>query len=240
MQRNKIKKFKIILLLLILIVSISISFPIINAIVLNNIYFRINYEVNIADSDNIVDRFETFEYYQYLKKHDRYGETHDISKFNQSVYQSFYNYIDREYIDYLINKINQDRKKFHWWLGHYHHLSYTFNATEHSRLYFAYSDTTIYNATFENMEEIFVVESDWESDNYVGNWYINFTYVPSVGDEPIIIPLNDTILVKMFIEYDYLFGNVGGIFYQIPQYIALSSDLQIIFIYVPLTGIIVA
>ncbi len=90
------------------------------------------------------------------------------------------------------------------------------------------------------MEEIFVVESDWESDNYVGNWYINFTRVPSVGDEPIIIPLNDTILVTMLIEYNFLYGNVGGIFYQIPQYIALSTDLQIIFIYVPLTAIIVA
>ena len=240
MQRNKIKKFKIILLLLILIVSISISLPIINAIVLNNIYFRINYEINIINSDDIVDKVETFEYYLYLKKHDRYGETHDISKFNQSDYQSIYNYVDREYIDLLKDKIIQDRKKFHWWPGHYHHLSYTFNATEHSRLYFAYSDTTIYNATFESMEEIFVVESDWESDNYVGNWYINFTHVPSVGDEPIIIPLNDTILVRMFLEYNFLYGNVGGIFYQIPQYIALSSDLQIIFIYIPLTQIIVA
>jgi len=117
---------------------------------------------------------------------------------------------------------------------------YTFNATEQSRLYFAYSNTTIFNVTYESKEEIFVVESARESDNYVGNWYINFTYVPSVVDESIIIPLNDTILVKMFIEYDFLFGNVGGIFYQIPQYIALSSDLQIIFIYIPLTQIVVA
>jgi len=239
-QRNKIKKFKIILLLLILIVSISISSLIINAIVLNNIYFRINYEINITNSDDIIDKVETFDYYLYLKKHDRYGETHDISKFNQSVYQSFYNYIDREYVNFLINKINQDRKIFHWWFGHYHHLMYTFNATEQSRLYFAYSNTTIFNVTYESKEEIFVVESARESDNYVGNWYINFTYVPSVVDESIIIPLNDTILVKMFIEYDFLFGNVGGIFYQIPQYIALSSDLQIIFIYIPLTQIVVA
>jgi len=238
--RKQIKKFKFILLPVILIVSIPISLTIINIIVLNNIYFRINYEINIANSENLVDRFETFEYYQYLKKHDSYGETHDIRKFNQSDYQSFYNYIDREYIDFLKNEINQDRKRFHWWTGHYHHLIYTFNATEQSRLYFAYNNTTIFNATYESKEEIFVVDSAWESDNYIGNWYINFTYLPSVVDEPIIIPLNDTILVKMQLEYDYLYGNVGGIFYQIPQYIALSSDLQIIFMYVPLTAIMVA
>lgn len=220
--------------------SISISLTIINAVVLNNIYFNINYELSVANSDNIVDKFETFEYYQYLKKHDRYGETHDISKFNQSDYQTMYNYIDREYIDFLKNEINQDRKRFHWWPGHYHHLMYTFNATEQSKLYFAYSNTKIYNATYENKEELFVVDYDREYNDYVGNWYINFSYVPIVVGEPIIIPLNNTILIMMFVKYDYLFGNMGGIFYQITQYIALSSDLQIIFLYVPPTQIIVA
>ena len=117
---------------------------------------------------------------------------------------------------------------------------YTFNATEQSRLYFAYSNTKIYNATYETKEELFVVDYDREYYDYAGNWYINFTYVPIVADEPIIIPLNNTILVKMFVEYDYLYGNMGGEFYQITQFIALSSDLQIIFIYVPLTTMIVA
>ena len=240
MQKSQLMKLKIIILLICLIISIPISLTGINVIVLNNIYFNTNYELSLENSDNIVDKFETFEYYQFLKKYDRYGEAQDISKFNQSDYQSLYNYIDREYIDFLKNKINQDRKRFHWWPGHYHHFMYTFNATEQSRLYFAYSNTKIYNATYETKEELFVVDYDREYYDYAGNWYINFTYVPIVADEPIIIPLNDTILVKMFVEYDYLYGNMGGIFYQITQFIALSSDLQVIFIYVPLTAIIVA
>lgn len=213
---------------------------IINAVVLNKIYFSINYELSVPNSDNIVEKFETFEYYQYLKKHDRFGGAHNISKFNQSDYRSMYNYIDREYVEFLKNKINQDRKRFHWWLGHYHHFMYTFNATEQSRLYFAYSNTTIFNATYGGGEELFDVFSDWEYADYVGNWYINFTHVPVVDDDPIIILLNDTILVTMFLEYDYLFGNMGGIFYQITQFIVLSSDLQIIFIYIPFTPFIVA
>lgn len=234
MQKKLIRNVLLILLPLLLIISPFIS----NFMVLNNIYYRIVYETDIPDSDDIIDKSETFEYHQYLKMHDYYGEAHNISKFNQSLYQ--YNYINRDYINYIKDKINQDRKRFHWWPFYYHHFNYKFNATEQSKLYLSYSNTTLFNATYENKKDVFVVEYDEYYDYFIGNWYINFTHVPKVFNQSSTLLLNNTILIKMFIDYDYVYGNLGAETYHIKQYIALSSDLQVIFVYVPLVHIAVA
>lgn len=206
--------------------------------VLNNIYYQIVYETDIPDSDNIIDKAETIEYHQYLKMHDYYGEAHNISKFNQSFYQ--YNYINRDYINYIKDKINQDRKRFHWWPFYYHHFNYKFNATEQAKLYLSYNNTTLFNATYENKKVVFVVEYDEYYGYNIGNWYINFTHVPKVFDQSYTLLLNNTILIRMFTDYDYVYGNLGAETYHIKQYIALSSDLQVIFVYVPLVQVMVA
>lgn len=238
-MQKKLFWYALIVLLIVIITSLFIFSPFIsNFIVLNKIYYRIVYETDIPDSDDIIDKVETFEYHQYLKMHDYYGETLDISKFNQSMPQ--YNYINRDYINYVKDKINQDRKKLHLWPFYSHYFNYIFNATEQAKLYFCYSNTTIFNATYENNNAAFVVEYDEYYDNFIGNWYINSTYVPSVSSQPFTLPLNNTILIRMFIDYDHVYGNLGAETYHIRQYIALSSDLQIIFVYIPLVSIVVA
>ena len=44
----------------------------------------------------------------------------------------------------------------------------------------------------------------------------------------------------MTLIYDHLYGSVGGEFYQIEQYIVFNANLQVIFIYIPATQLIVA
>ncbi len=234
MKRKIIWIIILILLPIILILTLFVN----NFIVFNNIYYQISYETNILNSNEIIVKAETFEYHQYLKMHDPYGITQNITKFNQSLYQ--FNYINSDYVDFIKDKIDQDRKRFHWWPFYYHHFNYKFNATEQSKLYFSYSNTTLFNATYESMKEVFTVEYDEYYGNFMGNWYINFTHVPKVFNQSYTLLLNNTILIRMFTDYDYTYGNLGAETYHIKQYIALSSDLQVIFVYVPLVQFMVA
>ena len=230
MLRKKTKKAFIISLSVVL--SISIILIINNFIIFSRIYYRVYYEVNLPNSDEIIEKAENFDYLKYLKMHDPYGEIQNLSKFN-------INYIDREFIDFLKGKINRDNKRFHLWPSYYHNFIYTFNATEESKLFFSYNNNTIFNATYETQKPIFIVPPPiWF--NFIGSWFINFTQVPHVVNQSSTILLNNTILVKMILKYDYLFGNLGGEFYQIEQYVILNSNLQVIFIYVPATQLIVA
>ena len=90
-----------------------------------------------------------------------------------------------------------------------------------------------------NYENIFVVERHYNIKKIIGNWYINFTQIPYVVNQT-SISLNNTFLVKMILKLDYLFGNVGGIFYEVEQFLVLDTKFQIIFIYIPLFQVIVA
>ncbi|MCJ7651804.1 MAG: hypothetical protein MUP85_24645 [Candidatus Lokiarchaeota archaeon] len=243
MLRKKIIKAFIISLSVVL--SISIILIINNFIVISRIYYRVYYEVNLPNSDEIIDKTENFDYLKYLKMHDPYGNTQNLSKFN-------INYIDREFIDFLKGKINRDNKEFHLNPFLSHNFIYIFNATAESKLYFSYNNNTIFNATYENQNAIFIVDFDdpigiftpnGDSPTWfhsIGSWYINFTQVPYVANQSSTILLNNTILVKMNLIYDYLYGNVGGESYCLKQNVIFNSNLQVIFIYAPATQVIVA
>jgi hypothetical protein len=230
MLRKKTKKALIISISVVF--SISMILFINNFIIISRIYYRVYYEVNLPNSDEIIEKAETFDYLKYLKMHGPYGEIQNFSKFN-------FNYIDREFIDFLKGKINRDNKRFHLWPGYYHNFIYIFNTTEESKLYFSYNNNTIFNATYENQKAIFIVDPPSEF-YFIGSWFINFTQVPHVVNQSSTILLNNTILVKMILKYDHLYGNVGGEFYQIEQYVILNSSLHVIFIYTPHTSFMVA
>jgi hypothetical protein len=199
--------------------------------------------VNLSNSEEIIEKVETFDYLKFAKMHSESGELYNLSKFN-------INYIDREYIDFLKEKVNRESKKFHLWLGYHYYVYYTFNASEELKIYFSYNNNTIFNATYENQNPIFIVDFDNPAFVYIpnepywfssiGSWYINFTQVPYVDSQSSTIQLNNNILVKMILYYDHLYGNVGGEFYQIEQYVILNSNLHVIFIYAPATQMVVA
>ncbi|TKJ21473.1 MAG: hypothetical protein CEE42_13865, partial [Promethearchaeota archaeon Loki_b31] len=68
MLRKKTKKAFIILLSVVL--SISIILIINNFIIFSRIYYRVYYEVNLPNSDEIIEKAENFDYLKYLKMHD--------------------------------------------------------------------------------------------------------------------------------------------------------------------------
>jgi len=231
MKRNTAKK------LIIIAIIISVLLIIDNFIIMTRIHYEINYEVNLLDSNQLIEKVESFDFIKYCRLRDDFGETHNLSK------SDYYYHIDGEYIDYLKEKVNRDFWTFHLWPFHYHYFIYSFIATEESELYFTYNNNSVIKAQYENYEEIFVAEYDY--DNYdrkfwIGNWYVNFTQVPYVSNISSTILLNNTILIKILLEYDYCFGNVGGEFLDIEQILVLDSNLQIIFVYIPLITLIVA
>ena len=226
------RRLRYIIIPILISLSISAILVINNLIVLSRIYYRTIYEINFHNQDELIDRVETFNYLQYLETTEG-DQTHNLTEFDL-------NYIDREFINQLKNKINQDMLEFHLWYGHLHHFIYRFNATDPTNIYFSYSNSTIFNASYNNNEEFFNVDYSDYHGSYTGSWYMNFTYIPYISNESATILLENVILVMMDLKYDYLFSNLGGIFYQINQYVVLSSDLEIIFVYVPLTQVIVA
>ncbi|KKK45148.1 hypothetical protein LCGC14_0829360 [marine sediment metagenome] len=205
MLRRKTRKFLFVSLSLVL--SISLGLIINNFIIISRIGYRTHYEVNLPNSEEIIEKTETFDYLKYLKMHKLNGEVQNLSKFNA-------NYIDREFIDFLKRKINREINSFHWWPFTYFSIIYSFSATEELTLYFSYNNNTIFNATYENQNAIFTVPPPYVYD-FIGSWYINFTQVPHVVNQSSTIMLNNTIFIKMILKYDHTYGNVGGEYYQI-------------------------
>ncbi len=62
-------------LLLIIIIGIIIPFSLIinNFTILTRIYYKINYDVHIQNSESIIEKSELFEYQKYCKYRDDWG-----------------------------------------------------------------------------------------------------------------------------------------------------------------------
>ena len=74
----------------------------------------------------------------------------------------------------------------------------------------------------------------------MGNWYLNFTHIPFAPNSSSTIVLYDIFLVKMNLYYDYVYGNVGAETLRIEQFLCFNSNLQTIFVYFPLEGMLMA
>jgi len=239
MLSEKAKRNFIILFALIL--SIFLFFVVNNSIILSQIYYREGYDFNLPNSNEIIEKAETFDYLKYLNMYDTSGKPYNLSEFNA-------NYIDKEYLDYLKGKIIKNRARFHWWLGYHYKIVYKFAATMVSKLYITYNNITIFNTTNENQEtlfdigisEVYIPDALPRWVNSIGYFYINFTQIPYVNNLSLTLVLNNIILVKMTLDYDHLYGNLGGEFFQIKQFVMFNSNIQVIFIYSPHTSIVMA
>jgi hypothetical protein len=116
-------------------------------------------------------------------------------------------------------------------------------AINESLLYFSYNNDSIIKLEDETHTEIFSArENHYENSStfWEGSWYLNFTLIPFSFDLNSTIQLNDSILIKMNLVYDHVYGNVGAESLLIKQFLCFNSNFQIIFVFIPLTSLIVA
>jgi hypothetical protein len=227
-----------------LIVVEALSFIIIstsligNTAILKHFSYNVNYEINTGDPKVIIEKAETLNYPSLLKYRDAYGILHDITNttFDDHLIT---NYIDRDYIEFLKEEMSKDSKKFHWWFGYRRSFNYEFSANMVSKINLTHENGTLMRVQYENLEDIFTVRQNYSIFDPSGYYYINFTLVTYSVNETSIL-LNDSVLSHMILEYDYLFGSLGGLFYVVNQYLVLDENSQVICIYVPKFPIMVA
>ena len=179
------KRKWIYLLGLIITGSLITAFSLIinNYIILTRIYYKINYKIEIQNSEIIIEKSELFEYHLFF---------------------AVYYHIDRDIVEALKSKIEDDKEKFHFSPLYRHILIYSLEATNESLIYLTYNNNSIIKVDYVNQTEIFVVQSNWER-----NWYLNFTLIPPTSSISSTIILNNVILVKMNLNYDYIYSGLG-------------------------------
>ncbi|MFX1456617.1 MAG: hypothetical protein ACFFDB_14680 [Promethearchaeota archaeon] len=100
--------------------------------------------------------------------------------------------------------------------------------TNESLIYLTYKNNSIIKAEYSNQTEIF-----WTKFGF-GYWYLNFTQIPYTLSDYYTIALNDSILVRMNLEYHFscgfaCFGDV-----RMEQYLCFNSKIEMNFIYFPI------
>lgn len=208
-----------------------------NLIISTGIYYSINYRGEVHNLEKLIDKSESFEYEKYCQYH---GYTGEIQNITESTHSS---YIDRERINSLKQRIERDKSAFHIFHSYKHNFNYSFNATNESIIRLTYNNNSIIEATYEDGKKIFTAENSSEfSENlfWMGIWYLNFSQIPYPSNEQTTVTLNNVFLVKMSFKYAHFYANLGAQFYEIRQFIAFNSDLEPIFVYLPLTEILMA
>jgi hypothetical protein len=206
-------------------------------LILSRIYYRTSYNGNVNNLEEIIEKSELFDYQKNCKYRDSFGIVH-----NATNAEIFY-HVDRNFINNLKTKIAKDHEEFHLYPFYEHHFAYSFEATNESLLYFTYNNNSIIKLEDETQTVLFSArESHYENNPtfWEGGWYLNFTLIPFSFDLNSTIQISDSILVKMNFNYDHVYGNVGAEFLQVDQFVCFSSNYQIIFVFIPLTGLIVA
>jgi hypothetical protein len=225
--------FLIITIVIILIAGVIIPLSLIknNSIALSRIYYEIDYKGNVQNFETIVEKSELFEYDAYCKYRDSWGE----GPLNSSDY-GYYSNIDRELIESLQLKIDKEKKKFHFYMGDHYYFIYSVEVTNESLIYLTYNNNNIIKAEYSNHTEIFTSERIGNLFKWEGNWYLNFTQIPLAPNISNTIMLNNTILVKMKLEYHYSCGWACAGDVSMEQFLCFNSNLQTIFVYFPFSS----
>jgi len=213
-----------ILLLSILVLGI-ILFPIFDNIIgLNSrIYYIIEYDVQAQDKDEIIFGVESLNYTAYLNNR---GWENDIYK----------SYIDASFVELLRSAI-EDATRFHWQLWYRHYLRYYFTARNRSSLFLTYNNNTIFSIKDQSNSTLLSIEDYWWDQIA---WYLNFTHLPYVYNDNGTVLLNNAIFVHMRLEYGYYCGSLCGLWSSIEQYLVLSSNLDVLMIFIESFGPVVS
>ena len=235
--QSLVNKKKTLIGIFIGIVVVS-SLLIINQFLIHSrIYYRISYNGDINDLDKIVEKSEYFDYPMYCKYRNTFGIVYNLAN------SEYVHYIDNDFITNLKAQITYDREKFHIFPFYEHHFALSFEATNESLLYLSYNNDSIIKLEDQNHTEIFsALEGHYENSStfWEGSWYLNFTLLPFSPISNSIIQLNDSILVKMNLDYEYYYGFNGAENIIVEQYLCFNSNHHIIFVSIPKAYLIVA
>jgi hypothetical protein len=201
---------------LIFIVSMVIFFiftiPIIhNSHIRDVIYYLIEYDIDLSNREEIIDKVETFNYSAYL----------NYSSYAILLDHDYKSYIDRDFIDFLKAKIDNYNE------SNPHNLHYSFLGENHSEVYLTYNDNTIFGLQDQNNQTLF--SKRWRPTQRL---YLNFTQIPFVGGNISRLKLNNLIYIEINVKY--VLESHYGILdeYECEQYLLLDKNLDIVLIYV--------
>ena len=225
--------------IIIIISGLIIAFSLIinNSIILTRIYYKITYEGNTPNFENIIEKSEVFDYQEYCKYRDHFGEVHKVSNSDD-----FY-HIDREFIESLKIQIKDDKKKFHFYPYFSHYFIYSLEVTNESLIYLTYNNDAIIKAEYANHTEIFTARSYPYEDNspyWLGNWYLNFTQIPFAPNSSSTIVLHDIFLVNMNLKYHHEYGLQESEDLRIDQFLCFNSNFHTMFVYISLASFLLA
>ncbi|MHA2127358.1 MAG: hypothetical protein ACXABO_14385 [Promethearchaeota archaeon] len=235
MKIKRKRAYILVIIIVIIIIAgliIPLSLIINNSIILTRIYYDINYKGSVQNLETIIEKSELFEYEKYCKYRDYEGVVHN----NISDVDYLY-HIDRDFIESLKPQIDEDKKKFHLYTGFQHNFIYSVEVTNESLIYLTYNNNAIIKAEYANQTEIFAAKRGIENGVrfWLGNWYLNFTQIPFAPSSSSTIKLNNTILVRMYLEYRYSYSWGGSGDIRIEQFLCFNSEVQTMFVYFPLT-----
>lgn len=179
-----------------------------------NIYYQIEYTVNVSNENELIDEVELFNYSHFLDCSNDYY-TCEIKKC----------FIDRESINCFKKKINHDIG-FHFDPNYHHYFKYYFKANQYNDIYITYNNNTLFNCTYYNNTQIFTIITEI--------WYLNFSIIPYVFNNNDTILLSNLTIVEIDFYYAYKSDFQSLVFFQLKQYLFLDDDLRVILICIPL------
>jgi hypothetical protein len=187
------------------------------------IYYIIEYNVDLSNREEIIQKAENFNYANYL---------HSC---HPDLWYDMNCYIDSDLILPLKNRIETDDFSIFQkhWPKYQHNLHYYFLAENHSKLYLTYNNHTIFSVKDHNNESIFARE-DYIFTEMVEDitLYLNFTQISYAHTETSIEVLNDLILIEMDLEYAWVCGFVCVHSHSFEQYLLLDDSLNVALIFV--------
>ncbi len=230
----KIKRKLIITIIIIFLTGTitPLSLFVNNSLILIRIYYKITYGANIQNFESIVEKSELFDYLKYCKSRDIWGEIQNLSG-------SFHNYkyhIDREFIESLKLKIDKDKGEIHLFPYHQQNFIYSLEVTNESLIYLNYNNDAIIKAEYANHTEIFAAEWTHTGDRpsfWSGDWYTNFTEIPSTVNYNSTIILSNIFLVKMNLKYNFAYNFWESQYLTVEQYLIFNSNFQTMVVYIP-------
>jgi len=210
------EKLGCILLVSILVAGIIIVPVLYNVIVIRSrIYYKIEYNINLSNREEIIHKAENVDYTAYLHNFD-YDYMHT----------GISSYVDRDLLHLLKSRIENDIG-IKLWPYYEHYLRYFFMGVNHSKLYLTYTDNRIFSLNDKNNQSL-LLSGDYYWEEF--DWYLNFNQIPHVYDNKSTLILNELIFVEIIVEYEWNCGYICLHEYSFEQYLLLNEDLEVIVI----------
>ncbi|UCC20203.1 MAG: hypothetical protein JSV62_02655 [Promethearchaeota archaeon] len=212
-RKDKFICLSLVIIYVIIVVGIILSPVIYYAVSKPIIYYIIEYDINLSNREEIIDKVENLNYTAYLNHIYKYPDP----------YPETQKYIDRDLINLLKSRIENDTG-FYSWPPYSHYLRYYFLGENHSKLYLTYSNNTIFSLKDQNNQSLLlVVDHVWGGIE----WYLNFTQIPYVYNDNSTLVLSESIFIDINMVYVYPFR-----YYSFDQYLVLNKNLDVILIFI--------